>query len=248
TAMWLHIVADGQAGHAAAPPAETSVTRLVRALARLIDYRSPIRVIGPVQQEYHVLAELGQGPSQWLDLDTSIQDATFARQFLAVPSQNAKVRNTIAPTVLSGSQKTNVIPAIAYADVDCRLLPGEDSKQFLKTIKKVIGDDSVKVEVKLNFPPASSPQKSTLMTAIEKLAKDYDKAQVTPIMISGFTDSRYFRHKDVVAYGFIPLEAGKEEFEGVHGIDERIQIKHLGDAIHRMVDLLEQFGGVRKAP
>jgi acetylornithine deacetylase/succinyl-diaminopimelate desuccinylase-like protein len=65
-------------------------------------------------------------------------------------------------------------------------------------------------------------------------------------MVVGFTDSRYFRRRNVVSYGFVPIEFGASEHTGVHGIDERIGIKQMGEAIRRMVSLLEIFGEARK--
>jgi acetylornithine deacetylase/succinyl-diaminopimelate desuccinylase-like protein len=243
TPLWIRLTATGKEGHAAAPAPDTSVTRLIRALSNVIDYQPRIRVIGPVQDEFRTIAELEHGPLQWLDLPSSLRDPAFVRKFLDDPSQNAKVRDTIAPTVLQGSDKTNIIPAVAYAEIDCRLLPGDDQKQFLDNIKKAINDDSIKVEVRLNSPPTpSSPSKSPLMSAIEELAGKYDKSSVVPTMVSGFTDSRYFRRKNVVAYGFTPLDLPPSEFRGVHGIDERLSVKEMGAAIKRMTMLLENFG------
>ena len=111
TPLWIRLTSTGTEGHAAAPASDTSVTRLIRALSKVIDYQPRIRVIGPVQDEFHTIAELEHGPPQWLDLASSLRDLTFARKFLEDPSQNAKVRDTIAPTVLQGSDKTNIIPA-----------------------------------------------------------------------------------------------------------------------------------------
>src|SRR6202167_1332880 len=42
TPLWLKLTATGPAGHASIPPAETAVTRLVRALDRLRQYDTPI--------------------------------------------------------------------------------------------------------------------------------------------------------------------------------------------------------------
>jgi acetylornithine deacetylase/succinyl-diaminopimelate desuccinylase-like protein len=248
TPLWIRLTSTGTEGHAAAPASDTSVTRLIRALSKVIDFQPRIRVIGPVQDEFHTIAELEHGPPQWLDLASSLRDLTFARKFLEDPSQNAKVRDTIAPTVLQGSDKTNIIPAVAYAEIDCRLLPGDDQKHFLGNIKKLINDDSIKIEVRLDSPPTpSSPSKSILMSAIEELARKYDKCPVVPTMVSGFTDSRYFRRRDIVSYGFTPLDLPLAEFRnvhgiGVHGIDERLPVKEIGPAIKRMTMLLEIFG------
>ncbi len=65
------------------------------------------------------------------------------------------MRDTIAPTVLAAGFKTNVLPQIATAEIDCRLLPGENQKQFLANIKKLINDKDVKVEVLLQSPSAT---------------------------------------------------------------------------------------------
>jgi len=243
TPMWLRLTADGPTGHTSTPPERTSVTKLVRALGRLIDYRPSVRLIDPVAGYYRAVARLNGGPKQWLDLATALKDPAFQKKFISVPSQNAMVRDTVTPTILSGSQKTNVLPPIAYAEVDCRLLPGTDPKAFLKTIRKVIGDNSIKIDVVLNFPPVSSPQRSELMTAIETLAEKTDKSQVVPIMTAGFTDSHYFREKQIIAYGFVPVEIPQGEARGVHGVNEKIGVKEMGRAIQRTVELLKIIGG-----
>ncbi|MGA9721948.1 MAG: M20/M25/M40 family metallo-hydrolase [Candidatus Binatus sp.] len=243
TPLWLKLTASGQAGHASDPPAETAVTRLVRALDKLSDYKTPIHVIGPVNDYYHTMAELDHGPKQLLDLAAALKSPAYLKQFLDDPSQNARVRDTITPTVLSASNKTNVISETAYAEIDCRLLPGSDPKTVMSDIKKAIGDDTIKIDVILNFPPISSPSRSPLMSSIETLAKDHDQASVVPTMVIGFTDSHYFRQKKIVSYGFIPVEVNAAEAKGVHGINERIGVKELADGIHRMVELLKIFGG-----
>jgi len=215
----------------------------VRALEKLSEYKPPVHVIGPVQDYYHSIAELEHGPKQQLDLAAALKDPEYQKKFLSDPGQNARVRDTITPTVLSASQKTNVISETAYAELDCRLLPGSDPKTVMNDIKKAIGDDTIKIDVLLNFPPISSPSRSPLMTAIGSLARVHDQAGVVPSMIIGFTDSHYFRQKKIVSYGFIPIEVLPAEGKGVHGINERIGVKELADGIRRMVQLLKIFGG-----
>ena len=245
TPLWVRITATGPTGHASNPPPDTSVAELVRGLQRLIEYRTPLHLIGPVEDYYHAMAELGYGPRQWLDLAASLKDSAFQKQFLSEPDRNAHVRDTITPTVLSASNAINVLPGISYAEVDCRLLPGSDPKAVLKTIGKVMNDKDLKTEVLRNWPANSSPQKSELMNAIQSLSRHSDKdAPVVPTMIAGFTDSHYFRQKGIVAYGFVPIELKHpEEAKGVHGVDERISVDELGAGVQRMVELLKIFGG-----
>jgi acetylornithine deacetylase/succinyl-diaminopimelate desuccinylase-like protein len=243
--LWLRLTATGVSGHPSSPPDQTAVTHLIVALNRLIDYVPPVKVVSAVQNHFRIMAQLGRKPSAFVDLAKALKDPAFATEFLADPSQRAAVRNTIAPTVLSGSLKINMIPASVFAEVDCRLLPGEDPNVVLKSLRDVIADNTIKIDELLSFPSISSPDKSGLMAAIQALAKTRDKAPVVPTMLNGFTDSHYFRQKGLIAYGFIPLEFGEaqEKTHMVHGKNEHIAIKSLRDGIERMVDLLKIFGG-----
>lgn len=242
TPLWLRLIATGPGTPGFSPAGETSVTRLVGALARLIQYQPDIHVLNPVQDYFRAIAKINNGPKEWRNLVNSLRDPSFARKFVAVPYQNALVRDTIAPTVLMGSSTTNMVPATAYADVDCRLLPRHNVKAFIDKIRKVIADKSIKIKVLFTVPSTSSPQKSLLMNAIEKLAQQ-DKSQAVPMVSAGFTNCPYFRMHRIIAYGFTPLTVSSPEQSGVAGPNERIAVKDLGDAVRRMVTLLKIFGG-----
>jgi len=242
--LWLRLTATGTAGHAASPPENTAVTRLVKALGKLDDYRPPIKVLPVVQDYFHKLATVDQNDPKLLDLRTALADPDFAKQFVAVPHQNAMVRDTLTPTVLNAGYKTNIIPSGASAEIDCRLLPDEDPKEFIKVIRDLIGDDNIKIEQLLSFPTLASPEKSELMNAIVTLARRKDKdAPVIATMLTGFNDSHYFRQHGLVAYGFIPIEVTDQEGHTVHGANERIPVKTLAGGIERMVELLRIMGG-----
>jgi len=241
TPLWLRLTATGDAGHAAVPPDNTAVTRLVAALDRLIAYRAPLRVVGPVRDYFRALGQLDNGPPEFSDLTVALRNDDFANKFVTVPRQNALVRDTFTPTVLNGSQKTNIIPASASAEIDSRLLPGDNPQQIISDVRKVIADNGIKIDVLLNFPAESSPRKSELMTAIGQLAT-IDDTVVVPMMIAGFTDSHYFRQKGLDAYGFIPINASPDEERGVHGLNERISVKELGAGVRNMVELLKLMG------
>jgi acetylornithine deacetylase/succinyl-diaminopimelate desuccinylase-like protein len=207
TPCWLKLTARGKPGHGSTPPETTATTRLIRALDRVLQHQPEVRVVPEVQAYYAALAEHEQGDrkAQFADLAASLQKADFRTQFLADPRHAALVRNTIAPTVFHGSQKTNVIPATASAELDCRLLPGQSADTFVQSIKDSIDDREVEVEVLLNFAATSSPTNTELFEAIETVARD-EKAAIAPAVLRGFTDSHFFRNKGVVSYGFTPFE------------------------------------------
>lgn len=242
--LWLRLTATGPTGHAAAPPAQTAVTRMAGALGKLIDYKPPIKVTPVVQDYFNKLAALDQNQPKLLDLRQALADADFEKQFVAVPNHNAMVRDTLTPTVVNAGYKTNIIPSTASAEIDCRLLPDEDPKAFTKVIRESINDDNIKIEQLLSFPTLMSPDRSELMSAIVTLSRRKDKdAPVIPAMLTGFNDSHYFRQRGLIAYGFVPLQLTEQEGPMVHGKNERIPIKSLRDGIERMVELLRITGG-----
>ena len=243
TPMWIRLTAEGPAGHAAVPPNETAVTHLTAALNKLMAYRSPIHVIDTVRDYFRAVGKLDGGPSEFKNIAMSLRKPGYRHQFLATPRFNAMVSDTVTPTVLGASQKINVIAPTAYAEVDCRLLPGSDPKEFLDRIRQVIGDDTIKVDVLLNFPAVSSPPRSIMMNAINAVAWQDGHNTVVPTMIAGFTDSHYFRAAGLIAYGFVPVELTSAQERTVHGVNERIQVKELGNGIRRMVELLRFAGG-----
>ena len=242
--LWLRLNATGPTGHAAAPPAETAVTRLVAALGKLADYQPPTKVTPVVQDYFNKLATLDQNQPKLLDLRQALTDADFEKQFVSAPIHNAMVRDTLTPTVLDAGYKTNIIPSTASAELDCRLLPEEDPKEFIKIIREQMNDDNIKIKELLSFPTLMSSDRSELMNAIVTLSRRKDKdAPVIPAMLAGFNDSHYFRQRGLIAYGFVPIQFTDQEGAMVHGKDERIPIKSLRDGIERMVELLRIMGG-----
>jgi acetylornithine deacetylase/succinyl-diaminopimelate desuccinylase-like protein len=151
---WLQLESSGPAGHGSRPLPDSAVARLIRALAKVIQHETEIKVTPAVQAYFAALAarEEPEKAAQLRALENSLTDPTFRNEFLANPSYNALVRNTISPTVLEGSNKTNVIPAHARAQLDCRLLPGEDPQQFVKELERVVDDPQVTFSILMNFP------------------------------------------------------------------------------------------------
>ena len=237
---WLRVTATGEGGHGAAPQPETAVTRLVAALDRIHHYQPEIRVVPEVEAYYAALAGMIDGPrrERYRDLKAALEDASFRRQFLSDRHDAALVRDTVAPTVLKGSSKTNVIPRSASAELDCRLLPDEDPDAFIRALQRVVKDDDVHFEKLLSFPPSSSPADTALYRAIQRVAES-ERTRVIPSVLTGFTDSHYFRDHGITSYGFTPF-VFTEEDEGLeHGINERLSLDNLRDGTRRLVEILQ---------
>ena len=143
-------------------------------------------------------------------------------------------------TVLEGAPKTNVAPSSARAQLDVRLLPGEQCDAFASAISSLIDDDSIEVETLLSFPATASPGDTPLFRAIESVAEQQTPAGlVVPRMIGGFTDAHWFRELGIVAYGFVPRGLTSDESGRLHGIDERISISNLKESVRLTIEIVQ---------
>jgi acetylornithine deacetylase/succinyl-diaminopimelate desuccinylase-like protein len=152
---------------------------------------------------------------------------------------------TISLTMMGGSRQTNVIPAEAWANLDVRLLPGDDPSLFLAQLRAVVGDANVSIEpLNHDFGVAnSSPTKTPLMTAIREVAGRYfGPAPVLPRLTSGYTENQRFRKLGIVSYGYSPYTATPEEGSTEHADNERIRLSELRRGFRVLFDVVTAVG------
>ena len=242
--LWLKLTAAGSPGHAASPGDDQAVLKLIAALARIAHYQSPIKVVPEVQKFYAESAASAPASrrEQYLDLRKALQDPVFAAEFLKDRSNNARVRNTISITGIKGSDKINVIPAEASAEIDVRLLPGEEPQSFIGEMRRVIADASIKIEILLSRAAASSPPSADALRVIGEYAQARDPgAPVVFPMGSGFTDCHFFRAKGIPCLGFLPRRSRPSEEGLVHGINERVSVQGVKSDVRAMYEIVHKL-------
>jgi len=152
---------------------------------------------------------------------------------------------TMTPTMIAASEKINVIPAQARLAVDCRVPPGLGEEHALRRIREAVPGDGYEVEFAETVVGNRSPLDTPLMDSIRSfVAREDEGAGVIPVMLPGFSDSRWFRDAfpECVAYGFFPQKA-MDLFEAaplVHGADERVPVEDLGLAARFYAGLVEE--------
>ena len=242
-AFWLHVVAHGRAGHGSLPIADSAPNRLVQALNRIIAYRTPLKVL-PVAEEFLRAMAPYEPPARaekFRDIRQALEDKNFQREVEQDESLNYLLRDTIALTMLGGSQQTNVIPPDAWANLDVRLLPGDDPKKFLATIRQVVNDSNVSVEpLNSDFRLAnSSPTNTVLYSAIQKVSAQYfTGTPVVPRLDSGYTENQRYRPLGIDSYGFTPYASTEGEGSTEHGNDERIRVQEVRRGFRVLYDVV----------
>jgi acetylornithine deacetylase/succinyl-diaminopimelate desuccinylase-like protein len=245
TGLPLRFIARGQPGHGSMPWPDTAPHRLIRALGRVLAAERAPRVLPEVQEFFTRLAEVlpaaeGRGLG---DLATSLRDPAFRTRFFANRHQAAMVRTTFAVNVLKASEKLNVIPPEAMADIDCRMLTGDDPDEIVAWLTSVAADDHVEVRIvrepKLaNLSPPDTEMYKALADSLRRRAPD---AVVAPGILTAFTDNWVFRRCGLQAYGWSPFIFDQDDLARVHGNDERISVDNVREGARAYTEMLLAF-------
>ena len=240
--LWLKIKAKGTPGHGSTPNmADNAVLRMNKVIDKLENYK-PQTIYVPTLKQF--LAEMAKQ-------DPELQE-TFSR-LLSNPERSEQIldelakkdralaeeirprtKMTIAPTMIHGGVKENIIPSDCEAVFDCRILPGQsvtEAVDLIKGLLKDVGLDKLSFEFIQAHGGSESVSDTPLYSTITSVLKEFELGcRVTPTLTTGGTDSRFFRENGSVCYGFqpmIPDEPNDELEKRMHGIDERITIENL---------------------
>ena len=227
---WLKLTRTGPTGHGSAPHGQNALEELTKALNRLLTEESPV-TITPIIAEY--FRKMGQG---WDFLNPYIEDGktetlvNILNQsgLLAIPQISAMVRNTISLTGMQAGTNVNVIPGTTEAQLDIRLLPGQDGDSFMKAIKERLGDTEISFDLTGSTEPTESRWGTQDYALIEEvLQEEFPGCVVAPSLLFAASDSRFFRHKGIPAYGICPVLVSLEDINMLHGIDEKISVENV---------------------
>ncbi len=240
---WFRLNATGPPGHGSRPAQTTATTRLIDALHKLRTWERPWEVGAVVAGYYAAYASFDADRArQFRQLERSLADQEFYEWFVSDPSAAALIHDTLVPNVLKGSRKVNSVPTHASAEIDSRLLPGHNCEDFLRDVSEVIDDAEVTVTPILSIPSSNSGFDNALTRAVERVAAAEKRPSVVlPTMLTGFTDSHFFRDKGIEAYGFAPIVITRQEEATIHAPNERVRADELRAGVVRMLLLLEEL-------
>ena len=150
------------------------------------------------------------------------------------------MRTTFAVNMLRASEKLNVIPPEAVADIDCRMLAGDDPAEIQAWVRDVIADARIEITT-VREPKVSnlSPPDTELYKALaDTLRRRMPGTVIAPGILTGFTDNWVFRRAGLQGYGWSPFVLDAEEYRRIHGNDERISLDNVRDGVRAYTELL----------
>jgi len=241
----LKVEAHAKGGHSSAPPGDTAVLILARAIDRIASDQFPLLFTGPGADTIRALS----GKSPLLLRGVIANDWLFgpliASKAASTPTGAALLHTTIAPTMLEGSPKENVLPERATALINYRIHPRDSRASVMARAQR----DVRGLAVTLSWLPSASdphppaPTDTPQWFQLAALARAAVNAPPIPGLTAGATDGRSMTLLTPNVYRFSPLMITPDELETIHGVNERVSVRNVQRAAEFYARLIATMAG-----
>lgn len=238
-------------GHSSRPTRDNAIFHLAEGLGRLAHFNFPVELNEITRSMLEKSAAIEGGPFA-ADMKAAAKippDKNAIARLSENPFYNAILRTTCVATMLSGGHAPNALPQTARANVNCRILPGQDPNDIKNMLIKVVDDPQISVsfveqhdsdgQVVLPEKVPPSPLRPALMKTVESSAAAvWGPLPIMPVMDTGASDGRFLRASGIPTYGiagvFLDLDNRR-----AHGQDERVRVQDFYDGLEFNYKLMQ---------
>jgi len=246
----IKLRARGVSGHSSMPPEHTAIGKLARAITRVEDNPMPTRLSLPVREMLEAAAPHVPSFSRRFAFNNLwLMSGMVKSGFEEDAVTRAMVRTTFAATLISGGVKENVIPELAEATINVRILPGDTPESVIAHLTRVIDDPEVEIDGTTwgDAPDPASVSGQAFPIAKAAVTEVLPDVVVVPGLIPGATDSRHFAGVVDEILRFVPERVHIEQAGGAHGRDERLAVEHLADSVAIAIGMVRRAGSPEAA-
>lgn len=229
---WYDLWRAGTAGHGSMLPADNPIVGLAGMIDRLAEVATDPIVLEPMRLLAEAIAE------RPVTEPADACEILNTRTGLLRPMIAAALRNTINVTRVDAGFKDNVIPAQAWARLDCRYLPGHEDE--LETALGALLTDRASMDCIRRSPATPCDHDSEWFTHLAGSVRAVrPDARVAPYVFSGGTDNKWFTELGIATFGFTPLLLPEDfDFPAMfHGVDERVPVSALEFGVQVLTEL-----------
>ena len=252
----LELAIHGVGGHSSQPPEESNIGILAEAITKLEDGQFPYKIHPAVRHQYRYMGpELDKAKQPMYEAVAFGKDGEMTdleQAFIEEMAENqvtrAMLHTTIAVTMFNAGIKDNVLPPSATAVVNFRPMPGDTPEVIIAHVKEAIDDERITItDISASTPATkvANPEGKGYL-ALEKTIRQIwgNDLIVSPFFVIGGSDSKHFQARefapDVYTITGIQLESIKE-FDGFHGVNERIRVDEYGRTIGFFYQLMSNL-------
>jgi carboxypeptidase PM20D1 len=234
TYLTLVLTARGKGGHSSVPPPHTAIGSLAAAVVKVENNPFPAKLVQPVITMLERTADHVDFPTNLAFSNLWLTGSLVAGRMTEEPLSASMVRTTTALTVFNAGVKDNVIPQVAEARINFRLLPGDTPDQVIEHVRRVIDDPEITIERAREWadtPPVAAMEGGGYDIIAAAAQSIYPQSVVVPWMMSATTDVRHYIDLADNHYRFHGIVVGMDQVSGVHGTDERLGVESFENAV-----------------
>ena len=242
----IELTAQGPGGHSSMPPSDTNIGRLSRAITRLEANEQPLRIGSTLAESLQALAPAMGFGRRLAVANLWLFSPVITKMLAAADSTRAALHTTLAPTIFQAGNKDNVLPGIASAVINLRLIPGDSIAKATQRVEEVIDDPEVKIRpLDHNREPApeSDPKAGSFAALANSILQVFPDASVAPYSTVGATDAAHYMAISPNIYRFLPVRWGADDQKRFHGTNERISVEGYADAVRFYIQLIRNTAG-----
>ena len=238
--MDVELTVKGESGHSSQPPVHTAVGRLAKDICKIENSQFPMKMNYAVSSMLKAIAPhtpyIGRLILGNLWCFSPLIKAFCKKNKTAA----AMFRTSMAFTQLEGSKGANVLPSKAKATVNIRLSEGETPSSAIEHMRKAANDPELSFRI-VNYSNATPCAKASgkYWDAISGcIGKNFSNTVVSPYLMMGGTDSRFFNEIATEIYKFAPTLTGGGLLKTMHSDNERIRMDNIEPLIGFYTDLM----------
>ena len=240
--LTIEVIGKAEGGHSSMPSSNSSVGYLAEALLKLEGNPIPGKLEGISLGLFNEVSK--QMPFQYKILFANLWlFEPVINSFLSnSPTMNAVIRTTTAPTMLSASNRINVLASEAKGIVNFRLHPRDNPETIINFVNDLIGNENIEVKKLSAGTLASSVSDwnadgyKVISNAVREV---YGDIIVAPGLMVGGSDSKHYGKAAKNSYRFNPFPLSASELSGLHGIDERIKKEDFLNGIRSYIRIIQ---------
>ena len=231
----LRVSARSNGGHSSYPPKNSPIARLARFVCDIEKHEPMTAAFEPATEAmFRTLAPYGPFYFRYLFGNLWLFRPLLLKLMPAISNQAAALlKTTVAFTMQSGSDASNVLPQEATLTLNLRYIPHQGMEESNAVIRRLAERYDLEVSVLSGsdaMPPVSIGSKAYAL-AERAVRQSFPGLPVCPYVMTGGTDARFYQEICDACIRFSPVIYGPEQMKGMHGLNENIDSVSLPGAV-----------------
>jgi carboxypeptidase PM20D1 len=243
--LTLQLVAHGTGGHSSRPTHDLAVARLSDAVLNVVNHPFASGLDDVQREQFSVLAPYMPFFQKMILANLWLTSPIVSNMLENNPETAAMMHTTIAPTMISGGVKDNVLPPQATATINFRLHQRDSIQSVIEHVRKAINDPRVDVraltETQDEASKVSDLHDENGKFVVAAIRDSFNGIPVAPLVTTGATDSRHYLPIADDVYRLDPFHMGPDDMSRVHGTNERLAIGDIGPAVAFYMRLMQNL-------